>query len=320
VRAFGREPEPMASHRTTARGILVLLAGACIAAPTAAARPLNLPPPPAGSPAKGPQPEEPPTQPKSPSIVFPVVGPVKYYDDFGEPRAGGRHEGNDILAPKRALAVAAEAGKVKFWKTSASAGCMLYLYGKSGATYLYIHLNNDLTSGNDNRGKCIAGTAYAKGLRSGDTVQAGEPIAFVGDSGDANGLHAHLHFEVHPNGGKAVTPFPYLKRARHLLYAAAPGSLVSLTLKGRIAATPSGTLELSVDSLRASTGLRIANVGVTVSLDLPPDAVVTATTSLIGAPRLARGKSVTVRTLPIETTLDAELAKPGALTVASVTL
>jgi hypothetical protein len=29
---------------------------------------------------------------------------------------------------------------------------------------------------------------------------------------------------------------------------------------------------------------------------------------------------VTVRTLPIETTLDTELAKPGALTVASVTL
>jgi peptidoglycan LD-endopeptidase LytH len=311
----------MASHRTTARGILVLLAGACIAAaPTAAARPLNLPPPPAGSPAKGPQPEEPPAAPKPPPIVFPVVGPAKYYDDFGEPRAGRRHQGNDILAAKRSLAVAAEAGKVKLWTTSASAGCMLYLYGRSGTTYLYIHLNNDVTSGNDNRGKCVAGTAYAKGIRSGTVVRAGQPVGFVGDSGDANGLHAHLHFEMHPKGGKAVSPFPYLRRVQHLLYAAAPGSLVSLTLKGRIAATPAGTLELAIDSLRASTGLRIANVGVTVSLDLPPDAVVTATTSLIGAPRLARGKSVTVTTVPTETTLDAELAKPGALTVASVTL
>jgi hypothetical protein len=310
----------MRSHRTTARGILVFLAGACIAAGPAVAKPLNLPPPPSGSPAKGPQPEEPPPAPKGPSIVFPVVGPVKYYDDFGTPRPGGPHQGNDIVAPKRSLAVAAEAGKVKLWTTSAAAGCMLYLYGRSGTTYLYIHLNNDLTSGNDNRGKCVAGTAYAKGLRSGDSVEAGEPIAFVGDSGDANGRHAHLHFEVHPNGGKAVSPFPYLKRGRHLLYAAAPGSLVSLKLKGRIAATPSGTLQLSVDSLRASSGLRIANVGLTVSLALPPDAVVTSESSLIGAPRLVRGKTATVTTLREETTLDTELAKPGTLTVDSVSL
>ena len=34
---------------------------------------------------------------------------------------------------------------------------MLYLYGKSGTTYQYIHLNNDLGKGNDNRGKCVAG-------------------------------------------------------------------------------------------------------------------------------------------------------------------
>jgi hypothetical protein len=309
----------MASHRTTARGILFLLLGACIAAGSADARPLSLPPPPAGNPAKGPQPEEPPA-PKSASIVFPVVGPVKYSDDFGAPRAGGPHQGNDILAAKRSLAVAAEAGKVKFWTTSASAGCMLYLYGRSGTTYLYIHLNNDLTAKNDNRGKCVAGTAYAPGLKDGATVQAGQPIGFVGDSGDANGIAAHLHFEVHPSGGKAVSPFPFLKRARHLLYAAAPGAVVSLTLTGKVAATPAGKLQLRVDALRATNGLRIANVGLTVSLELPPEAVVTSTSSLVASPRIARGKSVTVTTLPQETTLQAELAAPGALTVDSVSV
>jgi len=76
------------------------------------------------------------------------------------------------MAPRRALAVATEAGKVKFWTHSASAGCMLYLYGKSGTTYLYIHLNNDLTNGNDNRGKCVAGTSYAPSLKDGQKVQA----------------------------------------------------------------------------------------------------------------------------------------------------
>jgi hypothetical protein len=309
----------MLSHRTTARGILLLLATACLTAGPAAARPNNLPPPPSGTPAKGPQPQL-PEPPKATGIVFPVVGPVKYFDDFGAPRAGGPHQGNDIMAPKRSLAVAAEAGKVEFWKTSANAGCMLYLYGKSGTTYLYIHLNNDVTSGNDNRGKCVAGTSYAKGLRGGASVQAGEPIAFVGDSGDANGGMSHLHFEVHPGGKKAVSPYPYLQRARHLLYAAAPGSLVTLTLKGRVAATVDGRLQLKVDTLRASTGLRISKVGLTVSLAMPPEAVVTSTSSLVAAPRVARGMSVTVSTLPETTTLETELPSPGALTVDTVAI
>jgi hypothetical protein len=321
VRPFEREPEHVPSHRTTARGILLLIAGACIAAAPAAARPLNLPTPPSGTPAKGPQPELPPTPPPAPAgIVFPVVGPVKYFNDFGAPRPGGPHQGNDIMAPKRALAVAAEAGKVKFWTTSASAGCMLYLYGRSGATYLYIHLNNDVTSGNDNRGKCVAGTSYAKGLRDGDSVQAGEPIGFVGDSGDANGGMSHLHFEVHPGGKAAVSPYPYLERARHLLYAAAPGSTVSLTLRGKVTATSDGKLQLQVDSLRASTGLRIAKVGLAVVLAMPPEAVVTSTSSLVAAPRVTRGKTVTVATLPETTTLQTELASPGSLTVDTVSV
>src|SRR5262249_57285530 len=78
------------------------------------------------------------------TIVFPVLGPVSYTDDFGEPRAGGLHQGIDILAPKRALALAAEGGTVEFWTHSRTAGCMLYLHGTGGTTYYYIHLNNDL--------------------------------------------------------------------------------------------------------------------------------------------------------------------------------
>jgi hypothetical protein len=77
---------------------------------------------------------------------------------------------------------------------------------------------------------------------------------------------------------------------------------------------------VKVDSLRTSTGLKIAKVGLTVSLELPPEAVISSTSSLVATPRLARGKTVTVSTLPTETTLDAELAKPGALTVDWMTL
>ena len=58
---------------------------------------------------------------------------------------------------------------------------MLYLNGASGTTCIYIHLNNDLTAKNDNRGRCVAGTAYWKGLKDGALVDAGQPIAYNGN-------------------------------------------------------------------------------------------------------------------------------------------
>ena len=101
---------------------------------------------------------------------------------------------------------------------------MLYLYGASGTMYEYIHLNNDLTAKNDNKGKCVKGVAYA--VADGTHVEAGQQIAYLGDSGDANGIHPHLHFEVHPKGKGAVDPFPFLKKASHLLDTRTAGRVV----------------------------------------------------------------------------------------------
>jgi murein DD-endopeptidase MepM/ murein hydrolase activator NlpD len=203
--------------KRTARGSLILLAAALAAGPASAH-----PKPRAVATAKH-------------AIVFPVVGEAQYADDFGDPRGSRRHEGNDIMAERRAPAVAAEAGTVKLWTSSSSAGCMLYLYGDSGTTYFYIHLNNDRGAGNDNRGGCVPGVAYAPGLADGVRVAAGELVGFVGDSGDANGIHPHLHFEAHPGGGAAVDPFRLLKRARTLAAPVAPAlaAAVSAPRRGR---------------------------------------------------------------------------------------
>jgi murein DD-endopeptidase MepM/ murein hydrolase activator NlpD len=149
-------------------------------------------------------------------IIFPVVGEAEYTDDFGDARWQGGHEGNDIVAEWRAPVIAVEAGRVVFWTKSASAGCMLYLYGKSGTSYRYIHLNNDLTPRNDNRGGCVPDVAFAPGLRDGQDVRAGQLIGYVGDSGDADGIHPHLHFELHPGDGAAVSPYRWLRRAERL--------------------------------------------------------------------------------------------------------
>jgi hypothetical protein len=261
-----------------------------------------------------------------PRIVFPVVGPVTYTNDFGDSRGRLSHQGNDILAAKKSLAVAAEDGKVTFWTSSVSAGCMLYLYGRSGTMYEYIHLNNDRTMKNDNKGKCVAGTSYAKGLSNGARVVAGQPIGFVGDSGDANGIAAHLHFEVHPRGGHAVSPYSYLKRARVLLFAAKQGAQVSLTLKGKLIAIDStvGTLSMQVSGLTSSTGLKLKKFSRTVTLELSPDTTTVydygADLSFDKLGDLAPGSSIVVETAASPATLATESGAALSLVTSAVTI
>jgi hypothetical protein len=294
----------MRRHRTTARGILFLAAILGLAAGAAAA---------------------PAAPPKLPRLIFPVVGQVTYTSDFGAPRAQGRHEGNDIMAAKRAPAVAAEAGKVKYWTSSAAAGCMLYLYGQSGTTYLYIHLNNDRTSRNDNRGKCVQGIAYA--VKDGAKVAAGQQIAYVGDSGDADGGHAHLHFEVHPAGGRAVDPYPYLQAAQRLLFVSKPGAPFALTLTGTVASATVDRLAVTVQTSQAwPSRLTLTKLNQTITLAVPFAAVVqfvvppAAPRAVASAALAQRGQKVVVWTQPAAATLRAQRGDAGALAAALVQL
>jgi hypothetical protein len=237
---------------------------------------------------------------KVPQIVFPVVGTVAYTDDFGAPRGGGRHEGNDLLGDKRAPVVAVEDGKVQYWTTSSSAGCMLYLYGASGTMYEYIHLNNDLTARNDNKGKCVQGVSYAVADKA--RVTAGQQIGYLGDSGDANGIHPHLHFEVHPKGKSAVDPFPYLQKAAHLLAPAPPlGKMFTLKLTGTVVGSTPDELTITVDTVAAwPSHVHQTKVG-------------TAVTLLADGQMFPVGQRIVAWTQPAQGTLDALTGKPDAL-------
>ncbi|MGE5690203.1 MAG: M23 family metallopeptidase [Pseudomonadota bacterium] len=304
MRRFEHEPELMTRHRTTARSILAaaFLAGVLVWTAGAGAAPSGVP-----------------------ELIFPVVGSATYTDDFGDARGQGRHEGNDLMAPKRTPVVAVEPGTVRLWTTSARAGCMLYLNGASGTTYLYIHLNNDATLANDNKGGCKPGVAYAPGLKNGQQVEAGQLVGYVGDSGDANGIASHLHFEVHPRDGAAVSPYRYLRRAQRLLFAAAPGSPFTLALNGTVVQANDGSLELDVASLaRFPGGQRIPKVGRRVELAVPPDAVVfNPLGALVAAAKLAAarpGQAAQVWTERAETTLDAQLGAPLVLAAQKILL
>jgi hypothetical protein len=247
-------------------------------------------------------------------IVFPVVGKVAYQNDYGDPRSQGSHEGNDIMGIRRQVAVAAEAGRVEK-RRRGSSSCYLFLHGRSGTDYWYIHLNNDQGRGNDNKGGCRNGIAWPRGLRNGQRVRAGAIVGFVGDSGDADGIQPHLHFEVHPNGGRSVNPFRHLNRAYRLVYAERSSvKSVAARMRGTVRAT-SPRLTIRVRLVKLSTG-RYFRVTKTVALDVLGDAVIERKTaqgevsvaSLAGA---EPGDRATVWTKHIVPSLANQRALPG---------
>jgi murein DD-endopeptidase MepM/ murein hydrolase activator NlpD len=132
-------------------------------------------------------------------FVFPVGDPHSFGDSFGAPRMMGSqfehaHQGTDIMAPFDTPLLACERGIVTEMGTDVLGGTKLWIKGESGTYYYYAHLK-----------------AFAEGMRDGDVVEAGDVVGVVGDTGNAKGGAPHLHFEIHPDGGPAVNPYPLLK-------------------------------------------------------------------------------------------------------------
>jgi murein DD-endopeptidase MepM/ murein hydrolase activator NlpD len=135
-------------------------------------------------------------------FAFPVAGPTNFIDSFGFPRMTGTeyehwHEGTDVFADSGTPLVACERGVVTRMGSNVLGGITVWLRGESGVSYYYAHLS-----------------AFAAGVAAGSVVEAGTVLGYVGNTGNAATTPPHLHFEVHPNGGDAVNPFPLLSVAQ----------------------------------------------------------------------------------------------------------
>ncbi len=127
---------------------------------------------------------------------FPIQGQCYYGNTWHAARGSGRlHEGVDIIAAEGKLLYAVVDGTItkQYWDApGALAGNGLRVAQDDGTYFTYLHMSG-----------------FAPGIKVGTKVTAGDVIGFVGNTGSS--ATAHLHFEIHPGGGAAVNPYPYVK-------------------------------------------------------------------------------------------------------------
>ena len=147
-------------------------------------------------------------------LVLPVDGEHHMADTFWAGRSHGIHHAQDLMAPKMTPVLAAADGVVRLvnWTSRDHMNphrcCSLVIRHDDGWESWYIHLDNDTTGTDDGQGWGIK-----RAIRPGVRVTAGQHIAWVGDSGNAENTPPHLHFELRDPSGTIVNPFAALVAA-----------------------------------------------------------------------------------------------------------
>ena len=126
---------------------------------------------------------------------FPLLGLANWNDDWLDYRAGPpvhAHQGTDIFSAFDTPVRSPVDGIVRF-EDAGLGGKGAFVTAPDGTYYYMAHLNS-----------------FNAELGNGAAVKQGHVIGYNGDSGNAKGGTPHVHFEVHPGGGAAVNPKPFL--------------------------------------------------------------------------------------------------------------
>ena len=129
------------------------------------------------------------------SVPIPVLFGVELGNlssDFGDARSNGRtHIGNDIMGVKGTPIVSPTAAVVLRTGVGSGEGIYVYTANPGGETFVYMHLDK-----------------LGEGIASGTVLEKGSLIGYVGNTGNASGGAAHLHFEIHDSNGTPIDPYP----------------------------------------------------------------------------------------------------------------
>ena len=143
-------------------------------------------------------------------LAIPVLGVQAgdLVDTFTQARAGGArvHDAIDIMADLGTPVVAAAPGRVeKLYFSEGGGGVSAYVRSPDNLwTYYYAHLDR-----------------YAPGLAERQAIRRGQPIGYVGSTGNASPEGPHLHFAVNRmaegeswHEGTPINPYPLLAGTR----------------------------------------------------------------------------------------------------------
>ena len=171
---------------------------------------------------------------------FPLQGVANWTDDWLDPRSGPpvhQHQGNDVFSAFDTPVRAPADGIVRF-EVGGLGGNALYVTLPDGTYYYMAHLNG-----------------FNRDVGSGAAVKQGQVLGYNGDSGNAKGGTPHVHFEVHPRGGAAVDPKPFLDAWVAEALARAPDLIGSFRPKGDNAGATDAIEDGGVPQILVATGL-----------------------------------------------------------------
>ena len=169
-------------------------------------------------------------------ITFPVAGPVTYFNDWGACRDGcaRAHKGNDLIGDRLQPLLAMHDGVVNRVLDHPTAGFGVVIRDDEGWEYHLYHVNND-TPGTDDGADDGTWRVRHRHRPGGPGASRGV-LAWMGDSGNAEGSVPHAHVELHRPDGTAINPYWSLRQAQRDVNCA----VVALPDPAQLVAGPAG--------------------------------------------------------------------------------